>query len=478
MGGKFSGGCNLNEAHQKSELGIGKGLVFVFIVLLAALGILGWKLLSHEAPVIQVNGQLKGIGKTTTVEFRVHDQEYQLKSVNVEIHQGDRSFTAPVSSEIHNAPPAPWWKFWGKRPESQGVFTARVGHDAIPDLKEGRAALEIVVRNDSWGNFLRGGRSEFKLEVPVRFEPPQISVLTPQVYVDQGGCDLVLFTVSPGTAESGIQVGKYFFPSWPVKKSLPDTRMCLFAYPYNVDPKTPAHLVARDDAGNETTEGFSYKVFPKKFRQGKINLPDSFMQRVVPAIMSHNPELKDQGSLLQNYLMLNQRLRKIDAQLLVAYAQKTAPRFLWNQAFLRYPNSKVEAHFADYRTYLYNGQVVDHETHLGYDLASTEHAPVPAANSGEVVFTQYFGIYGNAILIDHGCGLQTLYGHLSSFAVKPGDHVERGQIIGHSGETGMAGGDHLHFSVLLDGVFVDPLEWWDPHWIHDRITAKLEPYQQ
>jgi len=313
--------------------------------------------------------------------------------------------------------------------------------------------------------------------LPVRFQAPEIEVLTTQVYVNQGGCDLVLFKVSPGTSESGIQVGPYFFPSWPVKKSLPDTRMCLFAYPYNVDLKTPAHIVARDVVGNKTVSGFSYQVFPQKFRKGTINLQDSFMQRVVPAILNHTPDLQDQGSLLKNYVMLNRHLRLIDAQLLVAYSQKTAPGFLWTQAFLRFPHSQVEAHFADYRTYLYNGQVVDHETHLGYDLAATAHSPVPAANDGVVVFAHYFGIYGNAILIDHGCGLQTLYGHLSSFAVKPGEHVTRGQILGHSGETGLAGGDHLHFSVLLDGVFVDPLEWWDPHWIHDRIEAKLAPYR-
>jgi Peptidase family M23 len=467
----------LKKGYRKSEIGVGKGLVFVFFVLVAALGVLGWKLLSHEAPAITVEGQLKGIGKSTAVAFRVRDKEYPLKSVRVELVQSGRTFTAPLASEIHNVPSAPWWKFWSKRPASEGVFKARIGRDAIPDLKEGRAALEIVARNGSWGRFFRGGRSELKLDLPVRFEPPQVSVLTPQAYVDQGGCDLLVFTVSPGTAESGIQVGSYFFPSWPVKESLPGTRMCLFAYPYDVDPKTPARIVARDDAGNETTEGFSCKVFPKNFHKGSINLTDSFIERVVPAILSHSPDLKDQGNVLQNYLEINRQLRLIESQLLVAYSQKTAPKFLWSQAFLRYPNSKVEAHFADYRTYLYNGQVVDHETHLGYDLASTEHAPVPAANNGVVVFAQYFGIYGNAILIDHGCGLQTLYGHLSSFAVKPGDHVTRGQIIGHSGETGLAGGDHLHFSVLLDGAFVDPLEWWDLHWIHDRITAKLEPYR-
>ena len=467
----------MKNSYNKSGTGLGKGWIFILLVFIAAIVIVGWKAFSHEAPTIRFSTPVKGIGKQTIVGFTVQDNKHSLKTVSVQIQQGDRRFSVPYSTEIHNLPSPPWWKLWAKRAPARGDFKAQIGQQTIPDLKEGRATLEIVATNNSWGRFFRGGRSEIKLGLPVRFHPPQIAVLTPQVYVNQGGCDLVLFKVSPGTTESGIQVGPYFFRSWPVKKSLPDTRMCLFAYPYNLDPKTPAEIVARDDAGNQTVSNFNYRVFPQKFRDGKINLSDSFMQRVVPPIMSYNPDMQDQGSLLKNYLMINQHLRLIESQLLVAYSQKTAPEFLWTQAFLRYPNSKVEAHFADDRTYLYNGQVVDHETHLGYDLASTAHAPVPAANDGIVVFAKFFGIYGNAILIDHGCGLQTLYGHLSSFAVKPGEHVTRGQIIGHSGETGLAGGDHLHFSVLLDGVFVDPLEWWDPHWIKDRITEKLAPYR-
>jgi murein DD-endopeptidase MepM/ murein hydrolase activator NlpD len=88
----------------------------------------------------------------------------------------------------------------------------------------------------------------------------------------------------------------------------------------------------------------------------------------------------------------------------------------------------------------------------------------------------FFGIYGNVVVIDHGCGLQSFYAHLSSFDVKEGEEVKHGQVIAHSGQTGLAGGDHLHFTMLLDGIPVNPVEWWDPHWIHDRIEAKLQPY--
>jgi murein DD-endopeptidase MepM/ murein hydrolase activator NlpD len=129
--------------------------------------------------------------------------------------------------------------------------------------------------------------------------------------------------------------------------------------------------------------------------------------------------------------------------------------------------------FAQYRTYLYQGKDVDHQTHLGFDLASLAHAAVPAANRGKVVFAGDFGIYGQCIIIDHGLGLQTIYGHLSQISVKPGDNVENGQIIGSTGATGMAGGDHLHFEMTVSGQSVNPIEWWDSHWINDNVTGKL-----
>ena len=83
------------------------------------------------------------------------------------------------------------------------------------------------------------------------------------------------------------------------------------------------------------------------------------------------------------------------------------------------------------------------------------------------------GIYGNCIVVDHGYGLQSIYGHLSEIAVHEGDMVKRGQVMGKSGQTGMAGGDHIHFSMQLEGIQIDPKEWWDAHWIKDHIAKRV-----
>ena len=463
----------MQKLMKSHEGGVDKAVVPLTVVLLLVIGALALIVTNREAPSIAMQ-EIRGIGVSTPVELKVHDSHYRIKSVVVEVRQGDRTFQIPPGNSSESVYMPKWWKFWSRHVESSVTFTANVGRKTIPDLKEGSARLIVTATNNSWGRFFRGGQSQLIKDLPVRFLPPRVEVLTAQHYINQGGCDMALLKVSEGTVESGVQVGSYFFPSWPVKDSDPTTRMCIFAFPYDVGPATAARVMARDDAGNQTLVNFNYKVFPKKFKSDTINLTDDFIQRVVPPIMSETPELTDQGNLLKNFLLVNGPLRRMDAQQLVAFSQKTAPHLTWTQPFVQLGNSKVEASFADFRTYMYNGQAVDHQTHLGFDLAVVQHTPVLAANDGKVIYVGFLGIYGNVVVIDHGCGLQSLYAHLNSFDVKEGEEVKRGQVIAHSGQTGLAAGDHLHFTMLLDGIPVNPVEWWDPHWIHDRIEAKLQ----
>ena len=147
---------------------------------------------------------------------------------------------------------------------------------------------------------------------------------------------------------------------------------------------------------------------------------------------------------------------------------------LWRGAFHQLSNSKVEANFADERTYVYKGEIIDHAYHLGYDLAATRNYPIEAANDGVVVFTGDLGIYGNTVIIDHGFGLVTMYSHMSLITVNKGDKVQQKQLIGKTGETGLATGDHLHYATLIHGVPVLPLEWWDGKWIKDNILGKIQ----
>ncbi len=219
-------------------------------------------------------------------------------------------------------------------------------------------------------------------------------------------------------------------------------------------------------------------MFEKPFKHSRIELDDRFLNRVVPEILQHSPEAKmappAQGAdMLPGFLKVNGELRRLNGETIAALARSTSPTRLWNGPFVQLGNSKVEASFADHRTYLYQKKEVDQQVHLGFDLAVTANVAVVAANAGTVVHASWLGIFGNCIVIDHGMGVQSLYGHLSSFDVKVGETVTRGQIIGRSGMTGLAGGDHLHFTMLVAGHPVNPVEWWDAHWIQDRVDRKL-----
>jgi murein DD-endopeptidase MepM/ murein hydrolase activator NlpD len=289
-----------------------------------------------------------------------------------------------------------------------------------------------------------------------------------QHYVNQAGCGLVVFTPSGYVSDSGVMVKDYVFRSFPLPNHAGE-RFSLFAYPWDLPLGIAPVVFAANPAGVKATAPFYVKLFPKKFHESTIVLTDPFMQKVVSDI---DPENKIPGDLLARYVYCNREMRKQNSKTLYDLRLKTEEAILWKGPFVR-PPTKNEAFFADHRTYTYNGKTVDQETHLGFDLADRKHMPIVAPNSGKVIYADRLGIYGNCIVLDHGYGLQTIYGHMSRFDVKVGDHVDKGQKMGLSGETGLAGGDHLHFSMQVDGVQVNPIEWWDEHWIKDRVLSKM-----
>jgi murein DD-endopeptidase MepM/ murein hydrolase activator NlpD len=217
----------------------------------------------------------------------------------------------------------------------------------------------------------------------------------------------------------------------------------------------------------------AYTLKDVKYKKSTIPVSDDFIQAKVAPLL--NDVGARQGNPKDVFVKVNRGLRKENEDKIREVGQKTANRMLWSGPFIQLSNSKVEANFADARTYIYHDQPIDTAYHLGFDLSVTKKYPVEAANSGVVSFVGDLGIYGNTVIIDHGLGLSTLYGHLSSIDVKEGEPVKQRQIIGKTGETGLAVGDHLHFATLLQGIPVLPKEWWDSKWIKDNIQPKLDP---
>jgi murein DD-endopeptidase MepM/ murein hydrolase activator NlpD len=288
----------------------------------------------------------------------------------------------------------------------------------------------------------------------------------------QGGAGLVIFRTSEDCRLAGVQVGDNFFPAHAGYFNDPQIRLALIALTYQQDPETEIWIEAVDGARNRARAGISYFIRKKAFKNDKIEISDRFLKWKVPEFEDVMPPDSD-GSLLDKFLKINRDLRKANYEQIIELTQTTATTLLWRGKFLRMPGSANQAGFADHRAYYYNGKIIDRQVHLGMDLASVTHAPVPAANSGVVIFSGNLGIYGNTVLIDHGLGLFSMYAHLSRSDVRKGQEVSTGDILGLTGSSGLAGGDHLHFSIVIHNTFVNPVEWWDARWIRHNITDKL-----
>ena len=454
------------------------GLLFVLALAAGAAYVVAGR---GAPPALTITKPDRLVGQSGTLEVSAAAPKAKFTALSVALEQNGKttplySLAANTGATVTNAD------------ANTLKITRAIGKRDLPELQQGPARIVVTATRPSFLN-LRQLTSSASREFQVRLDPPRVSVLSTKHYVNLGGSEMVVYKASPADVRSGVRVGNIEYPGFPaagagVAGADDTTKVAFFALLHDQDLNTRIEVFARDEAGNQATASFVDNVFPKPFKKSRIPLDDKFINRVVPEILEHSPEMKipvpAQGSpeMLQAFLKINGELRKLNAQQIAAMAQKTSPTKLWNGPFVQLGNSQVEASFADHRTYIYNNKEVDQQTHLGFDLAVTAHVPVLAANDGVVVNASWLGIYGNCVIIDHGLGVQTLYGHLQSFDVKVGDKVTRGQQIGRSDSTGLAGGDHLHFTQLVGGQMVTPVEWWDAHWIADRIDRKLRNDQE
>lgn len=345
------------------------------------------------------------------------------------------------------------------------IYSFTAGKKQAAFLKEGPARLILKAKS----NDLRGATTTMSQDLQVVLRPPTIAADGRQHYINQGGGELVVLDVGGNWTDAGVRVANYSAGTFPMpgESDASTHRFSLFPFPWDVSPDTIPLAFARNGAGTEVTTTFWTKVFPKQFHKRDIVLTDQNMQKVVGEL---DPE--GTGSLVDRFVRLNREMRRVNAQTIYDLRTNTEKRILWSGPFIPLKGAR-ESYFADKRSYLYKGKKVDEQVHLGYDLAQNADTPVKAANSGKVIYADRLGLYGNCVIIDHGYSLQSLYGHLSRIVVKTGDMVQKEQQIGVTGQTGMAFGPHVHFSMMIAGYQVDPKEWWDEHWIHDRILSKI-----
>jgi len=432
--------------------------IFLLVLILIILSALITLSVLSTTPAITLPATLTALGQSTPVSLHI-GSPHGIRSIVAYVEQnGSRSKVWETTQPARRI-------FW-QRGAADGDWIFKAGTQNAPQLKDGKAHLIV----EATSNDFRGKTASVDREVVVVTHPPSVSPDQDQHYLYLGMADLATFSLSGYWTEAGVRVGNQTFRAWPMPDGKPGF-FSLYAFAWDMPPGTAPLVYATNPGGNQATSRIQFQ-FPKseqpKYRVRDLPVDDRFIEKVV-----HELDPNGTGDPVARFLKINGEMRRANNKTLSDLRYKTDNKFLWSQPFLQQSNSKVEANFADVRNYIYKGKKIDQQVHLGYDLSITQHVDVMASNDGRVVYASPLGIYGNCIVVDHGYGLQSIYGHLSEIGVHEGDMVKRGQTMGKSGMTGMAGGDHIHFSMQLEGIQIDPKEWWDAHWIKDHVAKRV-----
>jgi murein DD-endopeptidase MepM/ murein hydrolase activator NlpD len=439
-------------------------IAVLLAAMIAALAGAWWLKREGEAPQAKLLAPISAIGRQTPIGIEVTASGPGLAQLSVRLVAGGT--VHEIANETH---PAVSWR---------GSLVQRRSLQLTPDLAglgvpEGPAILEVWGSTHAWHILAPAPVPWLSVPLAVDLTPPQVTLLTTQHNLRLGSAALAVWRQSTDTIDSYIEVESYRFPAVSGYFADPSLALGFFAVPQDLDASAQAKLVASDSAGNTREISVPIHIKPRQFAQRSLAIDDAFLTRKVPEIEQAN-QLPPSSNLVEGYLYINRTVRQQNEARIREITAQSATTPLWRGAFQRQRNAAPLSSFADRRSYVYRGEVIDHQVHLGYDLASLRLAPVDAAQDGIVVFAGNLGIYGNTVIVDHGLGIFTLYGHLSSLAVQRGDQVRTGQLLGQTGETGLAGGDHLHFSVMLHGVHIDPVEWWDAQWLREHVASKLK----
>jgi murein DD-endopeptidase MepM/ murein hydrolase activator NlpD len=421
--------------------------------------------LEGTKPSILIEPEPRFIGKTRTLSFTVSDAQSGVRKVWIGLIK-DGKETILLQKHFPSA------GIIGGGEKHEASFNIKIEPEIL-GITDGQAMLRMVAKDYSWRSWLKGNTTYLEKDVIIDTKPPGLEVLTRIHNISQGGTGLVIYRLSEPCIDSGVAVGENFFPGYSGYFKDKNLFMAFFALSYKQGPGTHILAKATDFAGNNTRSGFPYYIKKRKFKKVAIKISDKFLNWKMPEF-NIDVSSDSQTPMLDKFLKVNRELRNSNGSQLIENVSKTDNKLYWNGAFLRLPNSARQASFADHRNYRYKHHTIDQQVHLGIDLASVAHSPIPASNNGKIAFTGYMGIYGKTVVIDHGFGLFSTYSHLSAIDVQKGQMVSKGDVIGRTGSTGLAGGDHLHFGIIVHNTFVNPVEWWDASWIKNNITTKIE----
>lgn len=416
-------------------------------------GTLWWR--QHvPPPQVQIEDPMLVMGANPSFHLELQAKRGNVTGVEIRLVQGETD--AVAFTEDYASDPAP-------------QRSVDVAFEMRPlGLKEGEAMLVIRTRDD----FARPRVSDgIALQTPVTIDlsPPPLAVRAATRYPGSGGTGVAVF-YAEDASKLGVQVGDRWYKAYPAGQD--GLHLAYFALEVGHDPQVVPAAVAVDEAGNRSVRDLPVVLKSEPVERGSVPLGYDWLRQKLPPLLPARTDFSDEA-LAEAFVEVSVGLREEAAIERNHLAAASVPERLWKGPFVPMRNGQVMSRFGVRRTYVLDGDVLDEKEHQGYDLASVAMAEIPAANDGVVVHAGPLTIYGNTIVIDHGQGVLSLYGHCSSLSVSVGEAVGKGQIIGRTGATGLAGGDHLHLEVIVGGMPVSPLEWFDPAWIRTHIEQPL-----
>ncbi len=340
----------------------------------------------------------------------------------------------------------------------------------------GLLKLTVKATDTSHWNFFTGNSAKRQAIIHIDEKKPELFPLISSYGIRKGGAALAIFKAKDENLKDlyiQTNFGKRFKPVPFHKKGY---YAVLVAWPMT-QKHFFAKIIAIDKAGNQAVSRLSFFLKNKKYRTSTIEAKDRFINGKISDLAEDRPKQTADLTPAQKLNFVNATYRKENNSLIRKITSKVDQNLLDDfklDPFYPQKNAKVVATFGDHRFYKYHGKIISEAYHLGLDLASTRQADILSSNKGVVVFANYNGIYGNNLIIYHGLGLYSLYGHCSVLLVQEGDIVRPWQVVAKSGATGLALGDHLHFSILIQGIFVRPAEWMDSKWMQTNITDVIE----
>ncbi len=353
------------------------------------------------------------------------------------------------------------------------ILLVKYPQSKVLDQKAKYLKLKVSVNDSSLWNLFQGNKVEKIININIDHRHPSVNVLANSRMINQGGSALVVFQAEDENLdELYIEANGNKFKPQPYKKE--GYYAALIAWPF-IQNTFSAKIIATDLAKNRRVTEIPFYHKNPKYKISQIKASDKFIDGKITDLASSDPEYATITDKLEKLKAINETMRLSNENMIHALSKEVSDEMLdsWKiKKFYPLKNSAKVASYGDHRFYYYKTKdnVVSESYHVGYDLASTKMANIKTSNPGIVVYADENGIYGNMPMIDHGLGLYTLYGHCSQILVKAGDRVNTGEVIAKTGKTGLALGDHLHFGIVIQGIEVRPVEWFDKTWIKKFIT--------